>query len=356
MKLPHSQLKGGIACVIDVAVFAYNEAANIEHLIKDVVKQSVFRRTDIDFRLLILANGCTDNTVSMANAVRNQLDPDLAHCIEVLDFEAGGKSRTMHHFIQNCSRKEADLLGFMDADIRLPEPDTLENMVDQLLDRPLLQTFTSRPIKDIDQNNESSNLIARIIAAGGGGLSDYRNSICGQLFMMRTAMARQIGLPAGLPVEDGFIRAMMLTDLLSAPEDFERIDGDPEIYHVYESIRGVAELIRHQTRIVIGSAVNEVLFAKISQDAPTQEEAHKLLMSASADANWLGHVLKEGLPKRPFGYVPFPYLLWRLKAYPESGKSGPKSLLMLLLGVGFDVVVYVRASFHMMTRPSSGYW
>lgn len=356
MKQPQPDPKNDMACVIDIAVFAYNEAANISNLIADVAKQTVFARPDVDIRLLILANGCTDDTVPVAIAARDKLDASLVPRIEVMNFERGGKSRTMHHFIHECSRRHADLLGFMDADIRLPETDTLERMIEQMLTRPSLQTFTSRPVKDIEYDSEGSSLISRVIAAGGGGLSDYRNAICGQLFMMRSAMARQIGLPDGLPVEDGFMRAMMLTDLLSAPEDLERIDGDPEVYHIYESIRGIPELIRHQTRIVIGSVVNEVLYTKISQSTSTQEEAHTLLMSASTDANWLGRVLKESLPRFPYGYVPFPYLFWRLRAYPDSGKTGLKSRLMLFLGFGLDVVVYVRASFHMMTRPSSGYW
>ena len=336
MKQPQPDPKNDMACVIDIAVFAYNEAANISNLIADVAKQTVFARPDVDIRLLILANGCTDDTVPVAIAARDKLDASLVRRIEVMNFERGGKSRTMHHFIHECSRRNADLLGFMDADIRLPETDTLERMIEQMLTRPSLQTFTSRPVKDIEYDSEGSSLISRVIAAGGGGLSDYRNAICGQLFMMRSAM--------------------MLTDLLSAPEDLERIDGDPEVYHIYESIRGIPELIRHQTRIVIGSVVNEVLYTKINQSTSTQEEAYTLLMSASTDANWLGRVLKESLPKFPYGYVPFPYLFWRLRAYPDSGKTGLKSRLMLFLGFGLDVVVYARASFHMMTRPSSGYW
>lgn len=344
--------------IIDIGVFACNEAQNIAALIGDVARQSVFARAnaDIDVRLLILANGCTDDTVLQAKAAREHLEPSIAGRIEVLDFVRGGKSRTMHHFIQEDSRREVDLLGFMDADIHLPEPDTLARMIDQLLSRPALQTFTSRPVKDITLNSEGSGLIARVIAAGGGGLTDYRNAICGQLFMMRAPMARQIGLPDGLPVEDGFIRAMMLTDLLSAPEEFGRIDGDPEIYHIYESIRTIPELIRHQTRIVIGSAVNAVLFARIRRDAGTREEAHALLMAAGADESWLARVLKEDLPIWPHGYVPFSYLIWRLQAYRDSGKSGLKSLIMLILGLGFDLVVYLRASFHMATRQSAGHW
>lgn len=351
-----AQSHNEVKCVIDLAVFAYNEADKITGLIEDISKQTVFSSPNTDIRLLILANGCTDNTVQRAAAMRDTLEPDLSSRIEIKDFERGGKSRTMHRFIHSVSRSCADLLGFMDADILLPETDTLERMIAQLQNRPALQTFTSRPVKDVSYNNNGHSLIARIIAAGGGGLSNYRTAICGQLFMMKSGMARMIGLPDGLPVEDGFMRAMMLTDLLSAPENFERIDGDPKIYHVYESIQSLPELIHHQTRIVIGSAVNSVLFSKLRREANTKETTHNLLMAASTDSNWLEQTLKENLPKLPYGYVPFHYLFWRIQAYPKSGKYGLKSLIMLFLGFGLDLVVYIRASFHMMTRPMSGYW
>ncbi|MEY1556935.1 glycosyltransferase family 2 protein [Yoonia sp. R2331] len=340
----------------DIGVFAHNEQDGIAALLGELARQDLFDDPILDLRVHILANGCTDATVGRANGAIAELPATVGNRIAVLDLELGGKSRTVHRFIHDIARRDATILGFMDADIVLPQADTIRRMIAALQDRPKLQAFTSCPIKDVVHDQLPTGLVGRIIGASGGGLADFKTAICGQLFVMRSAMARQIGLPAGLPVEDGFMRAMMLTDLLSAPENFDRIDGDEAIYHVYESIRTIPELIRHQVRIVIGSAINAVLFAKIRREAGDLDAAHALLMRAAVDENWLPDVIKAELPKWPYGYVPLHFLTWRVKAFFAGSQKSLRRFALLLLGFGFDFVVYVLASLRMMFRPSAGFW
>ncbi len=338
---------------IDVGIFAHNEAAVIGMLIADLGQQTAFIDPDIDMRVLVLANGCSDDTVVVARAAVDALPAAIAACFHVRDIEEGGKSRTAHRFIHEEARATADILTFMDGDIGLPEKGTLAGMIAQMRSRPNLHAFTSRPVKDVVHNNLSVGVIGRLIAAGGDGLTDFRKSICGQLFMLRAATARQIGLPAGLPVEDGFIRAMVLTDLLTAPQDLSRIDGDPAFFHVYESIRGLGELIRHQTRIVTGSAVNAALFGLMRRKAPTKEAAHAMLMEAAEDDLWLAQALQTELPRAPFGYVPFEFLFKRLR---RSGGRGLKGWIMTGLGFGLDALVYLLASVRMLRGQGAHHW
>lgn len=340
--------------MLDIGVFAHNEAAKIGDLIADLARQDLILDPATDVRVLILANGCTDATVAGArSAVAALPDAPVRARFEVLDLPQPGKSRTVHRFIHDLARPGAEVLGFMDADIHLPQADALARMLTMLDRRPELRVTTSRPVKDVVHFARATGTVGRLIAAGGDGLTDWRTSICGQLFLMRAASARRIGLPAGLPVEDGFIRAMMLTDLLSAPEDLSRIDGDPEVFHVYESIRDIGTLTRHQTRIVVGSAVNAALFAHIRRHAPTEPEAHALLMAAAADPDWLGRVLKQELPRAPHGYVPFSFLTNRLR---RGGRPGVKGKAVLAAGFGLDLLVWLRASARMAVRPSAGFW
>lgn len=340
---------------LDIGICAYNEASRIADLIMDLSGQDIFADPAIDLRVLILANGCSDDTVGVARAAIAALPEDHAAAFVVEDFAQGGKSRTVHRFIHTESRDEADILGFMDADIRLPRSDTLTRMARQLADRPELAAFSSRPVKDVDHDNLPVGPVGKIIAAGGGGLTDFRKSICGQLYMMRSVTARRIGLPVGLPVEDGFIRAMVLTDLLSAPEMLDRLDGDPEIFHVYASIRGLGELIHHQTRIVVGSAVNAALFAVIRRDAPTEAQAHDLLMQVAGEEDWLLTTLRAELPRAPFGFVPFEFLVKRLRRARGQRKS-LRDRVVLALGFGLDLLVYLMASLRMIRSRGAGHW
>lgn len=345
-----------IMTTVDTAVFAHDEAAGIARMIADLARQDIFARENLTLRILILANGCTDDTVAESRAAIADLAPEIAATFTVLDLPQGGKSRTGHRFIHEFSRPDADLLGFMDADIRLPRTDTLRRMVDVMEARTELKVFTSRPVKDLNHDRPPTSPVARLIASGGGGLTNWRTSICGQLFVLRADMARRIGLPIGLPVEDGFIRAMTLTDLLSAPQDLSRIDGDPDIFHIYESIQTLGELLNHQTRIVIGSAINAAIFQKIRQDAPTEAAAHQLLMQAGTDAAWLPAVLRQQLPRRPHGYVPFAFLTKRFHVYRTREKKGLKETAMMLAGLGMDAIVWVKASLKMRAGTGAGHW
>lgn len=341
--------------VIDLAILAHNEEDSLPDLLADLAKQTIFSNSSIDLRVRVLANGCSDATVAVTEAARQSLPENISNRIEVYDRAQPGKSRTMNWFLKSELRGEAELLMFMDGDIRLPVETSLERMVSEMRARPELFVFTSRPVKDIVYHKTQVGPIARLIVAGREGLTDFRKSIAGSLFIIRASFARQLSLPAGLPVEDGFIRAMVLTDFLSAPEDLNRIDGDPEVFHLYESVRSVSELISHQTRLVIGSSVNAAVFRWLRREAPTVEQAVAQLQRGADDENWLQEVLARELPKSPYGYVPFGYLTNRISNMFGRPKS-LRSFAMLLPGVALDSVVYLRATWHMTFRNSAGHW
>lgn len=341
---------------IDLAILAHNEEKSIPLLIEDLGKQSILALPDIDLRVEILANGCSDATVEAAEKARLHLPPSIADRITVRDLEAPGKSRTMNWFLRNGLRPEAEFLFFMDGDIRLPSHGSMAAMVEQMRARPELQVFTSRPVKDIVYYDISAGFVTHAIAAGREGLTDFRRSIAGSLFLIRAPMARRLSLPVGLPVEDGFIRAMVLTEFLSQPEDLTRIDGDPKVFHLYESVRTAKELIRHQTRLVIGSSVNAALFRWLRRKVSTHTEAERLLAEAARDDNWLQNVLAEELPCWPYGYVPFSYITGRVARLFGRRPVSIRPLIMVFPGFALDLVVYVRASMHMMFRPSANHW
>lgn len=337
---------------IDIGLFAHNEAEGIVAMLRGLMAQDIFGDPQMDVKVLLLANGCSDDTVSLAMAAAGPL-------VEVVDLTLGGKARTWNRFVHDLSRDDADHLVFCDADIELPERDTLSAMVGRLAARPELWVFNSRPVKDIALRPEGLSMMERIIAAAGGGLDDWKTAICGQLYAMPSARARRFHLPIGLPVEDGFLRAMVLTDGLTAaekPESMARIDGLDGVYHIYGSERRLGALIAHQTRIVIGSAVNFAVFGYLRDAPATQRRA--MLVGASTDADWLARVLNARLPRFPFGYVPFHFLFKRLvRAFEQPrGPGHPKRLAMLVLGFGFDVVVYLNAQWKMLRGAGSGFW
>ncbi|EEW26717.1 glycosyltransferase [Rhodobacter ferrooxidans] len=333
-----------MAVCVDIGVFAHDEAAGIAAMLAGVLAQDIWADAGYDLRLLVLANGCTDDTVARASGLA-----------EVVDLPQGGKSRTWNAFVHELSRREAEVLICCDADIALPDPATLRLLVQGLLERPAVKVFTSRPVKDIAQPGAALGAQDRLIAAAGGTLEEWRRALCGQLYALRTGAARGLHLPVGLPVEDGFLRAMLLTDALTVPEDLTRIDGG-DAYHVYASERRIGALIRHQTRIVIGSAINAACFAHLR--ALPQAARHAELARAAGDDGWLARVLAEQLPRAPFGYVPLHFLTKRsIHLLRQQGTlASPKRLAVLVAGFGFDLIVYLNAQIRMARGTGPGHW
>lgn len=327
---------------VDLGIFAHDEGATIARMVAGVLAQD---RGGLDLRVLVLANGCTDDTAARARAAG----------AEVADLPEGGKSRTWNRFVHDLSRSDAEVLIFADADIELPTPDTLLQLVALLQARPGLHVANSRPVKDIVARPEGLGLQDRLIAMAGGTLDDWRTAICGQLYAMPAARARAHHLPIGLPVEDGFLRAMVLTDGLTAPEDLSRLDG-AGAWHVYASERSIGALIRHQVRIVIGSAINSAIFETIVALPPDQRVG--VLRSAAEQEGWLPHLLHRRLPRWPQGWVPVHFLLKRSQNLLRDRRRlwAPKGLILLVAGFGFDLIVYLRAQIQMARGTGAGYW
>ena len=320
---------------VDLGVFAHDEATGIAAMVAGLRAQVL---TDgVDLRLLVLANGCRDDTAARAAAAG----------AEVAELAEGGKSHTWNRFVHDLSRKDADLLVFCDADITLPDPDTLARLVTALSARPALWVLNSQPVKDTTLPG-AQTMVGRLAQKASGGLDDWKTAICGQLYAMPTGRARAFRLPIGLPVEDGFLRAIVLTDHLTAPEDFTRIDGLDGLRHLYAGESTLSGLIRHQERIVIGSAINAALFAHL-RALPAQDRAADCARMAS-DATALPAVLAAQLPRAPFGFVPFHFLFKRL------ARSSLSRLPVAILGFGFDAIVYLRAQIRMMKGTGAGHW
>lgn len=349
--------EGSGAKAVDIAVFAHNEAAGIARMIEGLARQDLLRRADLSARVYILANGCSDDTITRARAALRDLP--VSDRFEVMDFAEGGKSRTWNRFVHEVSRPESELLVLCDADIEIPCEDALSRLVETLVARPELAVANSRPVKDIAFRPEEAAGLDRLIAAGGGSLDDWRKAICGQLYAMRAGVARGIHLPIGLPVEDGFLRAMVLTGQFGRPEDFGAIDGTTEgvgeVFHVYASERGVGGLVRHQTRIVIGSAINFAVFAHL-RGLPASSIPPALARAAN-DESWLPAVIRARLPVWPFGWVPVHFLTKRAAGILRNpGRMRPRTVAVLVVGFGLDLVVYALAQFKMARGTGAGHW
>lgn len=341
---------------IDIGIFAYQEEAGIAAMLRDLARQTILRDDRFSVRVLVLANGCRDGTAAAARAVVEAF-PDPA-MVEVLDLAEGGKSRTWNRFVHDFARPEADMLAFLDADIGLPQEETLARLVGFLADHPTVDATSSQPVKDIDYHATKLGFVERLISAGGGSMGNLRTSICGQLYVMRGAVARQLRVPIGLPVEDGFIRHALITGRFAEPIRYDRIDQPDGVIHLYESERQLGSLIRHQIRIVVGGAINAAVFGYIIPLRARDGEAAfaEQLDQAARDPQWLPALLRRQLPRARFGWVPWPFLFDRTTYFLRHGPYTPRKALMAFLALGFDGLAFVAAQLRLARGKGAGYW
>lgn len=332
---------------VDIGVFAHNEASGIAAMVARLAAQDIWRTDGVSPRIWVLCNGCRDDTVAVARAAAVGTE------VRVTDLPLGGKSRTWNRFVHDLSRPDADVLMFIDADIEFRDDGALGEMLRNLAG---LWVLNSQPVKDTVVRPTGLSRKDKFIAAAAGGLDHWKTAVCGSLYAMPAAVARRFHLPIGLPVEDGFLRAMVLRDAITGPEDFSRIDGLEGMFHVYGSERTIAALIRHQVRIVIGSAVNYACFGAI--DRLPLDQRHAELARAATDEDWVARAIKARLPEWPGGYIPLHFLTKRLVKAARNPRDllRPKRLAITVLGFGFDAIVYARAQWAMWRGTGAGHW
>jgi glycosyltransferase involved in cell wall biosynthesis len=332
---------------VDIGVFAHNEAAGIAAMVARLAAQDIWRVDGVSVRVLVLCNGCRDDTAARAQAAA------VGSGVEVVDLPLGGKSRTWNRFVHDLARADADVLMFVDADIEFRDDGAMTEMLCHLGG---LWVLNSQPVKDTVLRPEGLSRMDRFVAAAAGGLDNWKTAVCGSFYAMPARMARRFHLPIGLPVEDGFLRAMVLRDAITGPEDFSRIGGLEGMFHIYASERTLGALIRHQVRIVIGSAVNYACFGAL--DRAPQDQRHAELALAAGDEAWVARAIKARLPEWPGGYIPLHFLTKRLVKALRTPRDllRPKRLTITVLGFGFDLIVYLRAQWAMWRGAGAGHW
>ncbi len=86
-----------MALTVDIAVFAHDEGAGIAAMVAGLAAQDILHGPDFAARVLVLANGCRDDTAARARAV-------AVAGIEVVELADG---RQGPHLEPLCSRSVA---------------------------------------------------------------------------------------------------------------------------------------------------------------------------------------------------------------------------------------------------------
>lgn len=352
--------------LISVGILAWNEERVIEGTLRSLLGQSALLGTsnelaNCQWEIVVVANGCTDKTSEVSRKVLSELISKIGRSISwsVRDLQERGKSNAWNRFVHEYSSQQADLIAMLDADITFGQPDTLARTVLSLLADPRAVAAVDLPLKDALKKQRMS-LIERISVVSSYGVARMRPALCGQFFVARGTVLRRVWMPKGLPVEDGFLGAMLVTNCLLDAEDHNRIIRAAGATHYYETITSFRQIFRHELRLVIGTALNCYLlwdFLRFATDPSGDGAGDLVRRQLERDPMWYEKLMANSIRNHGWWVIPRGMLFRRFSGHPRLGPLGcMKWLVGATVGLLFDVPVFLAANYRLKRLESIGYW
>ena len=180
----------------------------------------------------------------------------------------------------------------------------------------------------------------------------------GQLYCIRSEVARRLYLPKELGIDDGFIKAIVCTDFFSNPLNPGRIVLAGDASHVYEAYTSTGELLNNQKRQMIGQTIVHMVVEHLKTLPEPQRTNLAVTLRRKEEANpdWVARLIAEHLRGRSFWRL-FPDALsfrfkrwWRLR-----GTKRLTHLPAALVGFAVTMIACARARSH-FKRGKMHFW
>jgi len=344
--------------LIAVGIFAHNEERDIGITISDLAKQSLLSNKALSIEIHVVANGCTDSTVNVAKAALAAQPFQKTNIVTfVHDLPRPGKSNAWNEFIHRLASPKTDYVFCLDADIRIPEAATLQLVLDKLAGSKTACVAVDESVKDLSLATRKT-MIERIILAASGTAYNTRTAIAGALYCVRFDVVKSVWMPIGLPGEDGFLRAMILTSNFTKDENLDRIVFVEGARHIFESETTVRGVFRHNVRLAIGTAINILLFNHFRSSESIRKNVEEYIQARNAaDPNWVNELIRAEINRGKYFLLNKGFILKRIQGFfslPLSQRL--RRWPILILSVVFDLALLVRASQLMRKGAGAGYW
>lgn len=350
--------------LISIGILARNEGATIESAIISLLGQDVFRLPleglpNLQWEIVVVPNGCTDDTAERARRVLAERAPKTNISWSVRELTESGKSNAWNQYVHELSSPHAEVIVMLDADIHFAEQETVGNTLKALLADPEAVVAVDLPLKDAVRKPKKT-LLERISLAVSKDAIAGVPGISGQFFCARAKALREIWMPKGLSVEDGFLRAMIVTDAFRSPPNEQRIIRAPDASHFYETLTSLRSIFHHELRLVMGTALNCYLawdFLLYATDPDGPGAGILILNRVKEDPNWYAKLMANSIRNRGWWVLPRGTLFRRFLRLKEAhGVNVLKRLPIATIGFLVDVPICVVANHKLKSNSAIGYW
>ena len=348
---------------IAIGILAHNEAESISNLLHSLCQQSLLQDSNSGnlVEIIVVSNGCVDNTSAVAKESLENLAKELEPALfkwQVCEVEKAGKSNAWNLFIHQFADPDADFFFLMDADIKLYAKDTLFEMLDILVQNPEYWISLDRPIKDVELKL-NKNLLEKLSVAVSKSSNHGQLYICGQLYCGRASILRDIWMPIGLPVEDGFLTKMIISQNFTIKNfSFKRIVRVKEASHVFAAYTNPIELINHEVRIVVGIVINIFLENYLRKKCSKGKTAGTLIAKMNQEKQlWLNGFVKHNLANKGWWVIPIFLVFRRFRSLKNHSLLNaclrvPISTLAFIV----DLLIFIRANQKLKSEIIANYW
>lgn len=337
---------------IGVIILCKDEAARITQCLTSLSRQSLLCR-DHAIEILVVPNGCTDNTAEVAEQSRPIFGVMDGITFRVEELKQGGKSRSWNTAVHELSDPSNELLVFLDGDIELAHDHVLEDLLAILLADPDVSVVSGKPIKDTVRKKDQ-NLVERLSLAASQK-TGYSNVINGSCYVARADVLRQIWLPNDLPGEDGFLNAIVTTEGFTLPGPIENV-RQPELpthFYAAESIRG---FFHHEQRMMVGTLINRWLIEHFQALSLGIHAGEWIRQQNESNPRWVDDVVTSRVGEKGW-VVPNELVFSRLsRRRNQSRWMWVTSLPIRVLAFTASLPSVVRANQVIRSRSASTYW
>ncbi|HWH67902.1 MAG TPA: glycosyltransferase [Candidatus Sulfotelmatobacter sp.] len=345
---------------IALGILAWNEERTIGQTIASLAQQTLIKCLGQDLeslQIICVPNGCSDGTSHVAAQALEELRCNVGHpslAWQVRDLAQSGKANAWNHFVHEYADPNADYLILMDADVTLYGEATLELLVRRLeRDRHAL-VATPRFIKNIALHTHKS--LSDRLSLAVSALKKGQAGIAGGLYCARAGALRRVWMPLGLLVEDGFLRAMILTQGFRQREEFRRIVCVEDAGLVFEAYRTPRRWFHHERRLVMGMAMNTMLFRMIAALPLEVDPGEWIRTRNTVNPDWVAQTVGENA-RQCYWVMPRGTIFGKLRRIRQMGIARA-ALWLPIAVVAFlcDVPVFIAANARLRKPQIQGAW
>lgn len=376
---------------LGIAILAHNEAARIERMLQSLSQQSIVKGRLPELEgvwITCVANGCTDRTAVIARDTLSQIIRSsdcvseqvlIRHDVavpctgssdlscdrrreftgviwDVHELDMASKTNAWNECIHRILPQTCELICLLDADIWFLDPDAILKVVRALMASPNAHVATDVAIKDLSLKKRRS-LFDRLSLLASAAPNSLEAPICGQFYCGRSEVLRRIWMPVGLPVEDGFLGAMVVTEGFQKPADHSRVVHVLEASHYFEACRSLGELFRHERRLVIGTVINSFVFDFLWSHKTVGGAGGLIRQAMMSNPRWLGELVQTYVRRHGCWLIPRSMMTRRLR---RLRNMKLRALLgwapIAFAATAFDWMVFISANRLLARGKGVGLW